>query len=478
MIRLLLIVGALLWATDALAADAVLPSNVQASALAATSCGDGVNTGSDGTAACLAPEGPVEFPGSTFTAGGSIAANAVVMLSAAGTVVEATTTAVSVVGCGVNTSTVTSSNPVAVAFSGRVVCKAGTVTAGRRVGVGSTGQLENATAGMFTVGLAITSASSGTAEILFDAWASNSRKLIWAVNKTSSLEAFSAVRWDGTDANEVVVADARTDDRGIAGIAQNAVTAAVDDVIPVLISGAGMARSAGILIANQEFTLSPSTGGEIEACCPSTSGRALGRAMGTVFSSSTLPVLVYDGAPPRRPAVLADVPAAGCNAGTGVPVLEIGSSSAPAVSCLSGATNFPRGVLGFDDSSAEYAYFALRLPNPFYSPASLWGGLTLYWYAAATTGSVKWNADAVCVGSSDPEDPSYSNTTTTATTAADTGHTLDLNVTTLAWNNPAMLTGCEGGDLMHIRVWRDGANGADTMTGDALLGRLVVRDNY
>lgn len=146
-------------------------TNAKASAVTATSCTEGTITDSSGYISCKTPTGIPEYAGRTMTAGATIAAWAVIVNngSTADSVIEAPTTAASIIGCAQNSTSATSTTAVTVANAGIAKCNAGTVTAGSLVKIDASGRFADATDAEKTFGRAVTSTSSGTAYILLGA---------------------------------------------------------------------------------------------------------------------------------------------------------------------------------------------------------------------------------------------------------------------------------------------------------------------
>lgn len=160
-------------------------------------------------------------------------------------------------------------------------------------------------------------------------------------------------------------------------------------------------------------------------------------------------------------------PAAGCNNATAAPFYDLPTSNGAAAACVTG-TNTQKGVLDFDTTTSESAQVTHLLPSD-------WTGsvdVNIKWFAAATSSSVAWNVATICVADGETDDPAY-NTASAAVDAAKgtTNQTNDAAITGLT------VTGCAAGELLHLKVSRDVANGSDAMTGDArLIGfELVYR---
>lgn len=118
-----------------------------------------VATANDGTTSCAATLSTPEYVSRIETAGGTLAAYAVVTNNGSNDdeVIEAATTVTQILGCSQSGSSVTSTNPVEVAMAGVARCKAdATVTAGSLVKLGATGEFALATMAEKTWGRAVT----------------------------------------------------------------------------------------------------------------------------------------------------------------------------------------------------------------------------------------------------------------------------------------------------------------------------------
>ncbi len=158
--------------------------------------------------------------------------------------------------------------------------------------------------------------------------------------------------------------------------------------------------------------------------------------------------------------------AAGCNNATASSLWDLPTANAAAPACITG-TNTQKGVLDFDAATAESAQTHLMLPSDFSASGNL--DVVIKWVAAATTGSVVWAVQTICVADAETDDPSW-NTASTVTDAAK-GTTLQTNDATIT---NVTKTGCAAGELMHLKIYRDAANGSDDMTGDARLIGIEV----
>lgn len=152
--------------------------------------------------------------------------------------------------------------------------------------------------------------------------------------------------------------------------------------------------------------------------------------------------------------------AAGCNNATASSFWDLGTSLAPTPTCQnngSGSTA-QNATLDFPDSDgAFFAHTSLMLPTDFTGNVDA----RIRWKAAATTGDVIWSIATICVADGETDNPSYNTATAFAADTAK-GTTLqsnDVSATSIT------ITGCSGGELMHIKVFRDRTTAGDTIAG-------------
>jgi hypothetical protein len=131
-------------------------------------------------------------------------------------------------------------------------------------------------------------------------------------------------------------------------------------------------------------------------------------------------------------------------------------------------------VLDFDAGSDESAIFAGVLPTTYAG-----GGLTvdIYWAASsATSGAVKWNAEIERIDASslDIDADSFASAQTATTTAAGTSG--QVVKTSITFTDGAQMDSLAAGEAFRLRITRDANDAADTMTGDAEVLRVVVRE--
>lgn len=130
-------------------------------------------------------------------------------------------------------------------------------------------------------------------------------------------------------------------------------------------------------------------------------------------------------------------------------------------------------VLEFDSAVAESAVFTGVIRN--YSG----GGITvaIHWMGAtATSGDVVWGVsfERMTAGGDDHDSDSFgSEQTATGTANATSGK---ITVTSIANTDGSQIDSLADGDAYRIKVRRVAADGADTMTGDAQLLAVSVRE--
>jgi len=141
-------------------------------------------------------------------------------------------------------------------------------------------------------------------------------------------------------------------------------------------------------------------------------------------------------------------------------------------------------VLDFDNTIAESALFGGILPRNYAG-----GGITVtvLWMAGGValvhdvttpfaTGNVKWNAafERHQVGTDDLDTDSFA-TAQTATGAAP-GTDGSVQSTSIPFTNGAQIDSLAVGESFRLKVTRDAADAGDTMTGDAELLRVELRE--
>jgi hypothetical protein len=134
-------------------------------------------------------------------------------------------------------------------------------------------------------------------------------------------------------------------------------------------------------------------------------------------------------------------------------------------------------VLEFEDGTAtsgEYADFYGVLPRTYGG-----GGLTLtiYWLSSATTGNCVWKAAFRRIAD-DAEDldttaHTYDYNSVTATTANAAG---ELDYAAITFTDGADMDSLAVGEAFILRIFRDGDDGGDTLSGDAGLFAVEIKE--
>lgn len=135
--------------------------------------------------------------------------------------------------------------------------------------------------------------------------------------------------------------------------------------------------------------------------------------------------------------------------------------------------NTRNGILvsEFDDTTAEALVFRGILPSHYAG-----GGLTLeaHWMGkTATTGNVVWGGE-IERGNTDLDADSFA-TQQTATGAANGTSGIE-TVTSVTFSSGANMDSLAVGEAFRLRLQRVAANGSDTMTGDAQLIALCLKE--
>lgn len=149
---------------------------------------------------------------------------------------------------------------------------------------------------------------------------------------------------------------------------------------------------------------------------------------------------------------------------------ELRNSAFPQLVKANGTT-IPISGYAFDAASVEDMFLDFEAVS--YGSGNVTARLR--WYAdSATSGAVVWGAAlAALTPNTDTQDVETDGLATAATTTTThlgtTGqreHETSITVTSL--------DSLAAGDTVRLRIYRDAANGSDTMTGDAILTRVAV----
>lgn len=138
----------------------------------------------------------------------------------------------------------------------------------------------------------------------------------------------------------------------------------------------------------------------------------------------------------------------------------------PAAACVAGGS-FGQGYADFDAAADEGGSLMFKLPKT-------WAGTLdaeLFWIANATTGTANFCLQTACVGSGNNNDQTPNAAQCVSTTTNGTAN--QENITT--WTG-LTTTGCDAGERMYLRLYRDGdgSQGTDSLTVDARGSYFVV----
>lgn len=165
------------------------------------------------------------------------------------------------------------------------------------------------------------------------------------------------------------------------------------------------------------------------------------------------------------------LPAAGCDNVTAGTLWDLPTSTPAVATCVTGS-NIQKGVLAYADTSGGFsAQITLALPADWTTTGGV--DVSLYWTTTATSGNAKWSVSTACtlVDATATDDPTF-NTANTVTTAAP-GTASRVQTSTIAGMT---MTGCTTATaaLLHLKVFRDGADAADTIAATANLIGLML----
>lgn len=151
------------------------------------------------------------------------------------------------------------------------------------------------------------------------------------------------------------------------------------------------------------------------------------------------------------------LPAAGCANTTAASFWDLPTSTPAVAACVTG-TNTQKGVLQYADTSGGFS-----AQSGFLLPADWAGAIDakIIWRTSATSGNAKFSLSTICTATdaTETDDPSF-NTASTVTTAAP-GTTLRLQTSAIT---TVTITGCAASELLHLKLFRDGNDGSDTLS--------------
>lgn len=150
------------------------------------------------------------------------------------------------------------------------------------------------------------------------------------------------------------------------------------------------------------------------------------------------------------------------------------SNEPPATNYATFDTRNSIPVLDFDASADESAEFSGVMPRHYDG-----GGITITiaWMAtSATTGDVVWNAalKSVTDDADDLDTKAFDTArTATTTTASASG---EVKYTTISFTDGDQMDFVAAGEYFRLQILRDADNGSDTMTGDAELLSVEIKE--
>lgn len=143
----------------------------------------------------------------------------------------------------------------------------------------------------------------------------------------------------------------------------------------------------------------------------------------------------------------------------------------PSSSAASFNTRNNHPIMDFDDASTESAIFTGFIPQE-YNVGSI--VVSIYFTATATTGNVRWEVAVEHIGA-DQDLDSDGFATAIAQTQAIGGTSGVPAVVNITLTN-AGADSITAGDFYRLKISRDGANAADTMSGDAQVSLVVIKE--
>lgn len=162
--------------------------------------------------------------------------------------------------------------------------------------------------------------------------------------------------------------------------------------------------------------------------------------------------------------------AAGCSNTTAASFWDLPTSTPAVAACVTG-TNTQKGVLQFADTSGGFS-----AQTAFLLPAD-WSGnvdAKIIWKTSATSGNAKFSLSTICtaVGATETDDPSFNTASTVTTAAAGTANRLQTSSI-----SSLIVTGCAAGEFLHLKLFRDGNDGSDTLSAalDVIGVEITIR---
>jgi hypothetical protein len=174
-----------------------------------------------------------------------------------------------------------------------------------------------------------------------------------------------------------------------------------------------------------------------------------------------------------KPAIQVALPAAACQGATATANWDLPTTEPARASCVTG-TNIQKGVLLFEDgttTTSESAQVNFPLSGDFTEGSGVI--VALKWSSTDTNvaHATRWCVQIVCVADGSTDDPAFG----TAVCVNDVTKATSLQMNDTSVNITG--TGCAAASLMHLRVYRDAKNAADTVVGDSQLTSVLVTLN-
>ena len=149
------------------------------------------------------------------------------------------------------------------------------------------------------------------------------------------------------------------------------------------------------------------------------------------------------------------------------------SGEPPAANFATRSERNAHPILQFDPSTDEAIDFSAIMPRHYAG-----GGLTVYlhWCAVATSGDVVWDVsfERIGEGMQDIDSDGFAAVQSVTATAPATSGNVD--IASIAFTDGAQMDSIAVGELFRMRVNRDANNGSDTMTGDAELLAIEIKE--
>ena len=154
---------------------------------------------------------------------------------------------------------------------------------------------------------------------------------------------------------------------------------------------------------------------------------------------------------------------------------RVKSTNTPELVNIAG-TNFPIGGYAMDAAAREDLYFQTVLPLFGASNTTL--VCNIYWYSRTgqTTGNAVFGAAVAAVTAGDAvsmEAKAFATATSASATTVN-GTAKGLTKTTVTIANLDSLATAAPWDELELDVFRDGASGSDTLTGDAIITAIYL----